>query len=225
MKNGLKRFVPSDFSFNIWNIPEGTQYFVDQRLKFRKRLANSTVKALHFTDGLFMETYYWLKKREGAFTYWGDINQKIDLITMTDLAKFVMEAISDKNMVGDVMVTGVQMSTKELMEMYNTVTGKKMEAKKLGSIEDLKNKLKEMKKEGKMFEAVQMGFEVMMYDGSVKMNKTMNEMWPNIKPMTWEEFIREMEVEEKSKGKNMYEYSLCDVAKGMNKEMLLKYTY
>jgi putative NADH-flavin reductase len=50
-RNGVVRFIPSDFSFDIWNFQKGRLYFTDLRLKFKERLDKSKVKGLHFSVG------------------------------------------------------------------------------------------------------------------------------------------------------------------------------
>jgi len=188
-RNGVSRFVPSDFSFDIWNIPKGRHFFTDQRLKFNDRLSKSKVKSLHFTNGMFMETFFWLvNNQHTGFTYWGDINQKIDLTAEEDVAKFVMVAILDKKREGHVKICSSELSSKEIVELYNKILGKNEQAKFMGSIEDLKNKVNELK-EKEIFESIQLGYVIPMFDGSGKIKNRMNSQFPEVKVMTLEDFI------------------------------------
>jgi nucleoside-diphosphate-sugar epimerase len=217
IQNNVKRFVPSDFSLNIWGLKTGTHYLVDQRLRFRQRLEKTQIKGLHFTDGMFMETYFWLAEKQG-FNYWGDINTKIDLIAMKDMAKFVAAAVGDRNIVGDVMVTGCEVSTKQIVEIYNKATNKNVEAMKLGTLDDLRSRIKEMKEQGNSFEALQLGFSMLMFDGRGKITKRMNEMFPSVKITSLEDFIKG------TQGKSMMDYTMYNVAQHIDKQMLMQYS-
>jgi nucleoside-diphosphate-sugar epimerase len=108
-----------------------------------------------------------------GFAYWGDINQKLDLTTEEDVAKFVIAAIRDKNRVGHVKITSNELSTREIVEIYNKVLGKNEQAKNMGSLEDLRKKVQELK-EKDTFESVQLGYALFMFDGSGKIKDKMN---------------------------------------------------
>jgi hypothetical protein len=211
-KNGVVRFVPSDFSFDIWNIPKGRHYFTDQRLKFKERLDKSKVKGLHFSNGMFLETYFWVANKSG-FEYWGDINQKIDLTSEIDVAKFVISAIRDKNREGHVKIVGNELSTKEIVDLYNLVLGKKESAKNMGSIEDLKKKVQELKGKGDCFEAIQLGYAIPMFDGTGKIKDKMNNQFPDVKVMKLEDFLK------MTQGKPTYEYTIPYVCKAVEQQI------
>jgi len=212
-RSGVSRFVPSDYSLDIWNIPMGRHFFTDQRLKFKQRLDKSKVKGLHFTNGMFMQTYFWLVQKEG-FRYWGDINQKIDLTSEEDVAKFVIAAIKDKNRIGHVKISGAELSTKEIVELYNLILSKKETAKNMGSIEDLKKYVSELRKDGKMFEALQMGYAIPMFDGTGKIKMKMNSEFLEVTVMSLEDFLKT------TNGKPVYNYSIPDIAKKCEKQIM-----
>lgn len=220
MANGLKRFVPSDFSMNIWDIPLGNYDFVDQRLKFRKILEKTQVKGLHFSMGMMMETFFYFVKKYG-FTYWGDMDQKLDLTAMKDLVKYVMMAVMDKDMSGDVMVVGSQMSMKEIVDTYNMVMNKNETMKKMGTVNDLKMQIKDMKEKEMMSMVMQREFEVVFFDGTGKIKYTSNAMFPDVEITTMEMFIKDMTMKPMT-----YEHSMGSMGKkygmGMSKEVMGK---
>jgi len=212
-RNGVKRFVPSDFSLEIWNIPRGRHFFMEQRLQFKELLDKSKVKGLHFTNGMFMETYFWMANQYG-FSYWGDINQKFDLTSEEDVGKFVIAAVRDKNRVGHVKVSGAEVSTKEVVDTYNLVLNKKESAKYMGSIEELKTKVKELRDQGKIFDSIQMGYCIPLYDGSGKIKDKMNSQFPSVKVTSLEDFIKS------TQGKPSYQYTIPGIVKGCEKQIL-----
>jgi hypothetical protein len=216
IKNLVQRFVPSHYSLNIWNLPLGTHYFADLQLKFRERLEKTQVHGLYFTVGVFMEAYYSTVEKEG-FKYWGDIKTKLDLISMKDAAKFVVAALTEKHRIGDIMIIGQELSTKKILETYNLVTGKKTEALKEEGLMELKQRIQELKKQGNGFEALKLGYMLLLYGGEGKIIDKMNEKFPNVKTVSWEEFLKEV------KGKPMFSLSMMDIANKLSKEKLLQY--
>lgn len=48
---GVKKFIPSTFSLNMFNIPEGEHPFLDSRLKFAKILEKSGMPHVHILNG------------------------------------------------------------------------------------------------------------------------------------------------------------------------------
>jgi ribosomal protein S28E/S33 len=216
VKNGLKRFVPSDFSFDIWKIPEDYHYFISQRLRFRKMLEKTNVKGLHFSNGMFMQTFFWMINKYGL-QYWGDINQKLDLTSEEDVARFVVRAVSDPNRTGDVKIVGNELSMKEIVEIYNLVMKKNETAKNMGSIEDLKKYVMDLKSKGNVFDSIQMGYSLPMFDGTGKIKKPMNSEFKDITTTRFEDFLKKF-----STGKFDYNYTIPDICKSVEKQILAK---
>lgn len=160
-----------------------------------------------------METYFWMVNKCG-FKYYGDINQKIDLTSQEDTAKFVISAIKDKNRSGDIKIFGQELSTKEIVDTYNKVLGRKEQAKFMGSIDDLKKEVNELREKGKLFDSLQLAYEIPMFDGTGKIKDRMNSQFSDVKTMTLEGFLQ------KTQGKVNYEYTIPDVVKYCEKQIL-----
>jgi len=212
LKNGVKRFVPSDFSFDIFNMNLGEHYFTDQRLKFRILLDNSGILPLHVSNGFFMEAYFYLNPDK--FSYWENIDQKIDLTMQEDVGKYVAAAVSNPNRWGDLKIVGDEKSTREIVEIFNKITGKNFKAVNQGTIEDLINFSKEMKKQGKLYESIQSGYAIPVYSGKGKILKKDNNEFPDIKPITVEEFVK------KYYGKIEYDFPIPHIVDKARDEIL-----
>lgn len=217
IKNNVKRFVPSDFTFDIWNLKQGDNYFIDQRLKFRQILESKSnqIKGLHFTHGIFMETYFWLVDKWG-FNYWGDINNKIDLTATEDVGKFVAAAVSRGNRFGDVKIVGQELSIKQILEIYNLVSGSNTEPKCLGSVEDLKKRITELKGGKDLLDLVHCELLLPVYDGRAKIKNPMNSEFPEVKTLNLDIFLKQ------SQGKGTYHYTIPEVLKQCEKEICTK---
>jgi len=212
LKNGVKRFVPSDFSFYIWNLKKGEHFFTTQRLEFRESLDKSSIKGLHVSNGFFMETYFYLNTDK--FMYWGDIDEKLDLTTQDDVGKYLAAALCDPNRVGELNIVGSEVSTREIQETFNKLTGKNFPAVSGGSIDDLKKQIEEHRQQGHLFEAVQLGYAVPVYSGKGKIHDKQNSEFPDVKPTTLEDYIQ------KYYGKISYEFPIPRVIQDAKQEVL-----
>jgi len=163
---------------------------IDQRLKIKDRLDKSHVQGLHITNGMFLQAYFWAVGNSG-FTCWGDINQKLDLTSQEDVAKVVITAIMDQNRTGHINISANELSTKEIVQTYNKVLGKKESPKFMGTIDELKEQVLKMKQEGKKSdEEVLLGYFIPMFDGTGKIKDVMNSQFPKIKFTSLEEFLK-----------------------------------
>jgi len=212
LKNGVKRFVPSDFSFYIFNQKKGDHYFTTQRLEFKELLDKSPIKHLHVSNGFFMETYFCLNVDK--FVYWGDIDQKFDLTCQDDVARYLAAAISNPDRDGELNIVGSELSTREIVEIFNRNTGKNWPAVCAGTIEDLKKQIQEHKQQGNWLEAVQLGYALAVYSGSGKIHNKHNDEFPDIKPTTLEDYVQ------KYYGKVQYIFPISKTAENIKKEVL-----
>jgi len=215
IKNNVKRFVPSDFSFDIFSMPIEEHYLIGLRLKFRQILEKTPMKGLHFTNGMFLETYFW-GVSQGGFPCWGSADKKVDLTTEEDVGKFVAAAVSDPDRVGDVKISGNKLSTREIVEIYNQETGDHEKVKLQGSIEDLKKKAAECKKNGDIINFIQFGYAIPFFDGRGDIKEPMNDEFPEVKTITLREFIQT------NVGKKEYNYTIPGIVMEARQEILSK---
>jgi len=199
LKNGVERFVPSEFSVDLSRMELGEHYLFDQRLRFREILNNSPIKALYVTNGVFLEYYMHINKHK--FSYWGDIDQKLDLTCQRDVARYLAAAVAKPERVGELKITGNELSTDEIVEIFNIVTENHFQAVREGSIEDIRNYIVELKNQKKILEVIQLGYLLLMYDGRGKILENNNSEFPEIVPTSFEDFL--MELNEK----NSYAYT------------------
>jgi len=138
--HGVKRFVPSDYSFDYTKVPENAHMLCQQRKDFRRCLEATNIKGLHLHVGLFIDTYIWTLNYMGkGLGYWGENpNQKIDFSTFEDAAKILALAITDPHKIGDCYIsTAGEYNTNEVADIYNQVTAENLTPVRLGSFQDL----------------------------------------------------------------------------------------
>lgn len=62
----------------------------------------------------------------------------MDLTSYDDCARFVAEAVANPNQTGDLAVVSNELSVEDFVKIYNETTGRKVVAKKAGTIEKIK---------------------------------------------------------------------------------------
>ena len=187
INNGLKRFVPCDFTIEYPLLHPEEQFLFDSRINFRKHLANSPVKGLHIFNGVFMEIFFWINSR--GLTYHQFIDQKFDITTYEDAARYTAAALLDSDRIGDFRVSGNQLSITEITEIYNKIREKKIEQKNEGLLEELKKGLVAAKESGTWLTKIMLAIKLLSMDGRGLFQNTNNSEFPEIKSVTLEEFL------------------------------------
>ncbi len=190
VKNGVKRFVPSDFSVPYDKAKEDEHLFLSQRIKFKKYLETTPIKGLHVTQGVFIETFFFFMNRLFApLHYYQNPDQKFDMTSYDDTARFVAAAVAKPERTGFLRIHGDALSINEITEIYNRVTGKNVKPENRGSIEDLWKNIGEARKTD-FLKSVLMTYEVFLFDGRGKMETIHNSEFPEVKPLSLEEYIK-----------------------------------
>lgn len=178
IKNGLKRFVPSDYTLNYKNYKIGDSFVYDIPLKFREKLEQTNVKGLHVFPGIITEVLFdWIYK-PGIHVYLNP-NKKLEITSYDDVARFVAAAVSNEERVGDLMIAGDILSPLEIAEVFEKATGKKFVEKFL-PYEDLQNRREEEIKNGNQFIAELLGFPAATYDKKISLPFTQNDEFPEV---------------------------------------------
>jgi nucleoside-diphosphate-sugar epimerase len=127
----------------------------------------------------------------GTFNYWGDGNTPFDVTTTDDTAKLIAEAISDPTMANGILqVAGDVITMKQLLETYQTVTGKKLIENQLGSIEDLTAWIEKTKTiAASPYEYLPQQYLFTMVSGKGKLDGNMFSRYPHIPRTTVREYI------------------------------------
>ena len=129
----------------------------------------------------------------GVFEYWGDGETPLDFTTTDDTAKYVAEAVSDPNLVNTALeVAGEVLSNKQLLAAYEEATDKKLQEKRLGSVEDLKAWIEQKKPSANSpVDYIPQQYEYAMVSGKSKLNNIQNSRYPHIKPLTVRQYLQQ----------------------------------
>jgi len=190
IKNGVRRFVPSDFGVNYTKFTKEElerSSIVYPKIKFQELLDKSYIIQLHFYQGMIMEMFFQLQAQ--GFSYWGDDNFKLELTCYDDIAKAVAVVVSEPYLSGHITYVGQRLTHHEIGEIYSRVRGEKKEPHKNGEIEDLKIAYEEKRKEG-VFDAEILGLYLLTTDERSLFGKDNNEALPTVPATTVEEFLK-----------------------------------
>lgn len=100
---GVKRFIPSDYSVDYRKLDYGDNDNSDMRKEVLSYLQLIGLEYTLILNGAFMDnigTPYAAQfdLDNGVFKYWGDGETPLDFTTTDDTAKYVAEAVSDPNL-------------------------------------------------------------------------------------------------------------------------------
>jgi nucleoside-diphosphate-sugar epimerase len=143
---GVKRFIPSDFSYNIFGLADGENTQTDWRRAFARRAdeIHDGVEVVHVLNGCLLDRRI-LFGFLGAFDLasrkaflWGDGNAPMDFTTYEDTARFTAEAATDPNpLPREFNVAGDTLNFHQLIKAYEGASGDALAVVRMGSLADL----------------------------------------------------------------------------------------
>lgn len=200
-QQGVKRFVPSDYSVDYRKVDYGDSDNLDMRKEVFSYLQQSGLEYTLILNGAFMDnigTPYMpqFNFAKNTFEYWGDGEAPLDFTTTDDTAKFVAEAVNDPDLANTALeVAGEVLSNKQLLAAYEEATGKKLPEKQLGSVEDLKAWIEQKKPMANSpVEYLPQQYEYVMVSGKAKLDNIQNSRYPNIKPLTVRQYLEQTDL-------------------------------
>ncbi|MBV9388129.1 MAG: aromatic alcohol reductase [Chroococcidiopsidaceae cyanobacterium CP_BM_ER_R8_30] len=200
-QQGVKRFIPSDYSVDYRKIDYGDNDNLDMRKEVFSYLLQSGLEYTLILNGAFMDnigTPYTaqLDLDNGVFAYWGDGETLLDFTTTDDTAKYVAEAVSDPDLANTALeVAGEVLSNKQLLAAYEEATGKKLQVKHLGSVAELKAWIEQKRASANSpIEYIPQQYEYVMVSGKGKLDNIQNSRYPHIKPLTVRQYLQQTDL-------------------------------
>ncbi|KAK3393443.1 hypothetical protein B0H63DRAFT_531204, partial [Podospora didyma] len=156
------------------------------------------VKGVHVMIGGFMETLFSpffgaLDSETNTFKYWGDGTEILESTTYGDAAQYTAKVAADPSAVGIQKFLGDRKSIKEVAASFEKVYGIKPALQRLGSQEDLKTHMDELraKNPANIYSYMPLFYTYHMINGSTFVGPDVdNQKYPDIEPETWESFMR-----------------------------------
>jgi len=188
-QQGVKRFIPSDYSADYRKLDYGDNDNLDKRKEVFEYLQHSGLEYTLVLNGAFMDiiTYMPLFDLEHqTFQYWGDGETPLNFTTTDDTAKYVAEAVSDPGLANTALeVAGDTLTAKQLKATYEEATGTKLTEKSLGTIAEMKAWITNKKASASSLEEyIYHQYMYAMVSGKGKLDHIESDRYPHIKPKT-----------------------------------------
>ena len=195
-QQGVKRFIPSDYSVDYRKLDYGDNDNLDKRKEVFEYLQQSGLEYTLILNGAFMDnvgTSYMpqFDLEHQTFQYWGDGETPLDFTTTDDTAKYVAEAVTDPDLANTALeVAGDVLTAKQLKAAYEEATGNQLAEKPLGSVTELQAWIANKKPSASSpLEYVPQQYEYTMVSGKGKLDRIQNDRYPQIKPLTIKQFL------------------------------------
>ncbi|MBH8578342.1 aromatic alcohol reductase [Nostocaceae cyanobacterium CENA369] len=193
-QQGVKRFIPSDYSVDYRKLDYGDNDNLDKRKDVFEYLQLMGLEYTLVLNGMFMDFIAYMPLfdlEHQTFQYWGDGEMPMDFTTTDDTAKYVAEAVSDPGLANTALeVAGDTLTPKQFKATYEAATGTKLTEKQLGSVADFQAWITAKKASASSLEEyVYHQYIYAMVSGKGKLDRIENARYPHIKPMTVKQFL------------------------------------
>jgi len=144
VRNGVRRFIPSDFALDLFAAPYGAPQF-DMRTQADKAIDAMSLEVVHVLNGAFMDmmldpkTAGIVDLQKGAAQFWGTGNERFNLTTVDDAAHFTAMLATDLGDVSGIRrVSGTETTFNEIIGETERLSGKALAKNVLGDADDLR---------------------------------------------------------------------------------------
>jgi hypothetical protein len=115
---GVPRFIPSDYSTDFTQLPEGENRNFDLRKEFMRKLDGTEIKATSIFNGAFAELLNYnipfLDHKNKLVAYWEKPDWKVDFTSMNDTAAFTALAALDDTAPRYLRIASFQVSARDM---------------------------------------------------------------------------------------------------------------
>lgn len=194
-RGGARRFIPSDYSYNIFTLPEGINVNSDWRRALSvaaKRETTDAFEVVHVMQGIFADAYVLgflgvLDGEKGVIRYWGDGKTPIDWTTWEDTARFTAAAaIDDRRVPERLFVSGDRKDIFAFAEAWQKGHGRPPTLERLGSLAELEQEVARRlaSEPGNMFAWLPLMYARGVFGGQALLGSNENARYPEIKAET-----------------------------------------
>ena len=196
---GVRRFIPSDYSLDLFKVKPGQIPTCDWRRQFASvaDAERGNVEVVHVLNGGFLDRgvlFGFVRvidvEQQTAFV-WGDGKQPMDWTTYADTARYTVEVAIDERPVPRIFsVAGDVLDFEGIVSAYEAASGRKLRVERLGSLEDLDARIDQLKADPANFLAcLPLMYYRSMLNGEGKLDGVMNDRYPSLRPTTVREYV------------------------------------
>jgi uncharacterized protein YbjT (DUF2867 family) len=188
-RHGVRRFIPSDYSLDYFALDDGDNVFLDLRKRFAETLRASAVPHTFVLIGGFMDVMFELPGgpfdfERGVVSYWGSGEERFDVTTMDDSARFLAEVVLDARAENQIMeFAGDVVSIRAIASAFEEAMARRLEQRRLGSVDDLRRWIDTTKATAKSpFEYVFAQYGWAQLSGKGELKSLANAQFPQLRP-------------------------------------------
>jgi nucleoside-diphosphate-sugar epimerase len=197
---GVRRFIPSTFSLDMFKVDRGQIVTSDIRRAFADiaDAERGDVEVVHVLNGQFLDRrvlfgFIRVIDPETRTAYvWGDGEHPMDYTTYADTARYTAAAATDDNPIGSVLgVAGDSLTFPETVQAYEKASGKTLRVERLGSLQDLDNRIAELQNgdPANFHKYLPLMYYRAQLNGDGKIDPVLNDRYPWIQPTTVEQYV------------------------------------
>ncbi|KAL4963756.1 NmrA-like family protein [Aspergillus stella-maris] len=200
----IPRYIGSDWALEYTRLNLGELFPGDPMIKVKAYLETKEyVKGVHILIGGFMEPIFspffdTFDAKSCTFRFWGNGDEVLEGTTYGNAAEFTAAVVRDEDAKGVVKFLGGRATIREVAQSFEKVYGIKAKLESRGSLDDLyktMHKRQEEKPED-VYSYLAMFFYYYWVNGRTFVGpKTDNERYPDVKPVSWEEYMRQWPLE------------------------------
>lgn len=197
---GVRRFIPSTFSLDLFKVTPGQIVTSDWRRQFADLAGTEKgdVEVVHILNGGFLDRGVLfgfinvVNPAEGKAYVWGDGEVTQHWTTYRDTALYAAAAAADDRALPRALaVAGDALSFHGIVAAYEEASGKKLEVITLGSLKDLDARIAELKSDGQgnFRSFLPLMYYRAMLNGQGHLEPLYNALFPNVHPTTVSEYV------------------------------------
>lgn len=201
-KSGVRRFIPSYFSYNIFGLDRGENFNTDILQTFATKAEDikGDVELVQIQIGAFTDRTILFgflgafDLSQGEAFLWGDGKAKMDFTTYQDTARFAAEVAVDDNALPETLqFAGDSLTFAELVEAYETASGKSITVREMGSLDDLGTEIQNRidAEPGNFFAWLPLMYWRALLSGKVKLHSIDNERYQQVETRTVAQYVEE----------------------------------
>lgn len=192
---GARRFLPSDYSYDMFGLPAGVNVNTDWRRTLAERAegeASEAFEVVHLMQGIFADRFVLgflglFDAERRVVRYWGDGTTPIDWTTWEDTARFIAAAaLDDRPVPSRLYVAGDRMDVHAFASAWQAERGQPLALERLGSLDDLRNELQRRlaAEPRNMLAWLPLMYARGVFEGQAVHPTRHNDRWPEIQPQT-----------------------------------------
>ncbi|GAB4559821.1 MAG: NmrA family NAD(P)-binding protein [Haliangiales bacterium] len=198
---GVTRFIPSDYSFNIFGLDPGENINTDWRRTFAERSSEvrGPVQIVHIMIGCFLDLgvlFGFLGAfdlQAGTMPLWGDGRVPMDFTTYADTAQYTALAATREQVPERVQVVGDRRDFWQLKELVEAETGRSFDVIRHGELADLDAEISQRQAAApdNVFAWLPLMYWRGMLSGKGQLAHTVNDAFPEVSPTSIAEYARQ----------------------------------